>query len=196
VANSEIWAKQSKAISHPIRRIPTTLHDRSLTPTFRLELMPNDLIQFDLTDRERTFICDALYEWRGAAGWAPLPIDALGLTSWDDFDSLTDRLRDSILRKDSMTELDWTRALFLAEITWASSLVGAGPDFETITGFSDAEALRVLRSIQRKIATATRANLLFPGRQRPRPEEFHQESERILREGEQGRPTEDDNRLP
>lgn len=158
-------------------------------------MMLNDLIEFDLTDRERTFICDALYEWRGAAGSAPLPIDALGLGSWNEFDALTDHLRDSILRKDSMTELDWTRALFLAEITWASSLVGAGPDFETVTGFSDEEAVRVLRSIQRKIATASRANLLFPGRQRPRPEGFYEEGERMLREVQRQRPTDQNNGL-
>jgi hypothetical protein len=138
--------------------------------THTLELIPNDLIHFDLTDRERNFICDALFEWRGAAGWAPLPIDALGLNSWDDFDALTDRLHDSIRRRDPMIDVDWARALFLAEITWASALIGAGLDFETVTGFSDAEAVRVLRSIQRKVATSARANLLFPGRQRPRPE--------------------------
>ncbi len=155
------------------RRIPEMVRNRPADPrlTLTLELMPNDLLHFDLTDRERTFICDALFEWRGAAGWAPLPIDALGLNSWDDFDALTDRLHDSILRKDPLTDLDWTRALFIAEITWASALIGAGLDFETVTGFSDAEAVRVLRSIQRKVATSGRANLLFPGRQRPRPED-------------------------
>jgi hypothetical protein len=139
-------------------------------------------IAIDLTERERTFIADALYEWRGPAAWVPLPIEALGLTNWDEFDALTDRLRESILFSDPLIDLDWARALFLTEINWASCLVGAGLDFEIVTGFSDAEAITVLRSVQRKVGNSHRAELLFPGRARPRPEEFYRENEKMLRE--------------
>jgi hypothetical protein len=66
--------------------------------------------------------------------------------------------------RESLTDLDWARALFLTEITWASGLVGAGLDFATVTGFSDTEAVRLLRGLQhrRKIGGRTRAKLLFP----------------------------------
>jgi hypothetical protein len=142
-----------------------------------------DQIDIELTERERTFIADALYAWSGPAGWKPLPIDALGLSDWDAFDALTDRLRAAVSQGDALTELDWARALFLTEITWASCLVGAGLDFEIVTGFSDAEAITVLRSLQRKIANWQRADLLFPGRGRPRPvEEWKQRSARRLDE--------------
>jgi hypothetical protein len=79
--------------------------------------------------------------------------------------------------------LDWARVLFLGEITWASCLVGAALDFEIVTGFSDAEAIAVLRSLQRKIGNSGRADLLFPGRGRPRPiEEWKRESEKMLQQ--------------
>ena len=76
------------------------------------------LIAIDLTELEREFIADALYAWRGPAGWTPLPIEALGLSNWDEFDALTDRLRDAVTRGEPFTDLDGARALFLTEITW------------------------------------------------------------------------------
>lgn len=140
-------------------------------------------IRIDLTEQERTFIADALYAWSGPAGWTPLPIEALGLSNWDEFDALTDRLRDAVTWGQPLTDLDWARALFLTEISWASCLVGAGQDFEIVTGISDADAVTVLRSLQRKIGNWRRADLLFPGRGRPRPvEEWKRETQRILEE--------------
>jgi hypothetical protein len=140
-------------------------------------------IAIDLTERERSFIADGLREWQGSAGWTPLPIEALGLSNWDEFDALTDRLRDAVTRGEPLTDLDWARVLFLSEITWASCLVGAALDFEIVTGFSDAEAVAVLRSLQRKIGNSRRADLLFPGRGRPRPvEDWKRETERMLQE--------------
>lgn len=146
-------------------------------------MVEESLIAIDLAERERSFIADGLREWQGSAGWKPLPIEALGLSNWDEFDALTDRLRDAVTRGEPLTELDWARVLFLSEITWASSLVGAALDFEIVTGFSDAEAIAVLRSLQRKISSRRRADLLFPGRGRPRPvEEWKRETEKMLQQ--------------
>jgi hypothetical protein len=58
--------------------------------------------------------------------------------------------------------------LFLTEISWASDVVGAGVEFALIS-HSDEEAVKLLRSIQRKISSSYRANLLFPNAGRPRP---------------------------
>ncbi|MDC8984876.1 hypothetical protein [Mycobacterium marinum] len=60
--------------------------------------------------------------------------------------------------------------LFLTEITWASGLVGAGLDFAIVTGFSDSEAIGLLRGLQRrrKIGGHERAKLLFPNGGRTR----------------------------
>jgi hypothetical protein len=50
----------------------------------------------DRPHRSRTRIADALLEWSGSAGWKPLPIESIGLATWDEFDALTDRLRADI----------------------------------------------------------------------------------------------------
>lgn len=138
----------------------------------------SSLITIDLTERERDFISRALYEWHGPAAWKPLPIEVLGLSDWDEFDQLTDRLENAVKRGDPLADLDWTRALFLTEVSWASSLVGSGLDFSIVTGVDDNEAITVLRSIQRKISSQRRADLLFPGRGRPRRvEEWQRQSD-------------------
>jgi hypothetical protein len=135
-------------------------------------------ITTNLTERERDFIARALYEWHGSASWTPLPIEALGLSDWDEFDNLTERLENAVKSGEPLTDLDWARTLFLTEICWASNLVGSGLDFSIVTGIDDAEAVTLLRSIQRKVSSSRRADLLFPGRGRPRPqEEWRRQSE-------------------
>jgi hypothetical protein len=62
-------------------------------------------------------------------------------------------------------------------------LVGAARDFSVVSGFSDTEALGLLRGLQRKIGGVDQADALFPGRGRHRPvEEWKRESERIIQE--------------
>ncbi|ULP44608.1 hypothetical protein [Mycobacterium lentiflavum] len=124
----------------------------------------SELVAVDLTEREREFIQQALEQWALSAADSPFPFQALGLSTWDEFGDLTVRLKRAVADGESLTDLDWARVLFLTEITWASGLVGAGLDFATVTGFSDTEAVSLLRSLQRrrKIGGRTRARLLFP----------------------------------
>jgi hypothetical protein len=67
-----------------------------------------------------------------------------------------------------LSDVDWTRILLLTETSWASDLLGAGVESGLVTGIPDAEAVTLLRSIQRKL-TNTDAEMLFPGAGRPRP---------------------------
>jgi hypothetical protein len=53
--------------------------------------------------------------------------------------------------------------LFLTEISWAGDLVGSGVDFSIVSGLTDDEAIKLLRSVQRKNSSRRRADLLFPG---------------------------------
>lgn len=64
--------------------------------------------------------------------------------------------------------MEWTRILLLAEISFASDLLGAGVEFDIVTPWRDPEALPVLRSIQRALVRTVDASLLFPdgGRRR------------------------------
>jgi hypothetical protein len=147
----------------------------------------SELVAVDLTERERKFSWEALHQWVWSAAWKPFPIEVVGLSNWDEFDQLTRRLAHAVTEGQSLTTLDWARVLYLTECSWASSLVGAALDFSIVTGFSDTEALGLLRGLQRKIGGIDQAETLFPGRGRPRPiEEWERESEQLIRE-QQGR---------
>jgi hypothetical protein len=114
----------------------------------------------------------------------------LGLSSWEEVNELTGRLADAITGGESLSELDWARVLFLAECSWASSVIGAGLDFAIVTGFSDTEAVSLLRGLQRKVGGVERAKLLFPsGGRIPSAEEIEEVErwgEKVRRE-QQGR---------
>jgi hypothetical protein len=152
----------------------------------------SELVAVDLNEREREFIQQALEQWALSAADAPFPFQVLGLSTWDEFGELTLRLERAVTDGEPLTNLDWARVLFLTEITWASDLVGAGLDFATVTGFSDNEAVSLLRGLQRrrKIGGYYRAKLLFPNGGRTRTAEEIEEIERwgenVLRE-QQGR---------
>jgi hypothetical protein len=148
---------------------------------------PLELATVDLTDRERNFIWHALHEWQNSAAWKPFPIEVLGLSTWNEFDELTARLADAVIGGQALTIVDWARVLYLAESSWASSLVGAALDFSIVTGFSDTEALGLLRGLQGKIGGTEYADALLPDRGRRRPvEEWKRESQRVIAE-QQGR---------
>lgn len=118
-----------------------------------------------LTNQERRFISKALGEWRGAATGKPLPIDALGIaSSWPEFDSTIERLRYAVEHNEELSVRDWSLLLYLTEQGWASTLVGAGLDFTTVSGIEDDDAVKLLRSIQWKLVVSDRASgqLLFP----------------------------------
>lgn len=152
----------------------------------------SELVAVDLTEREREFIQQAMEQWALAASDAPFPFQVLGLSTWEEFGELTVRLERAVTKGEPLTDLDWARVLFLTEITWASDLVGAGLDFATVTGFSDTEAVSLLRGLQRrrKIGGHTRAKLLFPNGGRTRTAEEIEEEDRYwenVRRQQQGR---------
>jgi hypothetical protein len=76
----------------------------------------------------------------------------------------------------------------LTEVTFASDLIGSGVRFTAMTRFSDAQAIKLLRGLQRKISNHHRATLLFPDGGRTRTaeeiEELEQWGERVRREQE------------
>jgi len=150
----------------------------------------SELVAVDLTGDERGFIQHALYQWQFSAAGTPFPIQVLGLATWGEFDKLTGRLSYAVTGGRPLTDLDWARVLYLTECSWASGLVGAGPDFAIVIGFSDKEAVGLLRGLQRKIGGSKRAELLFPGGSRPRSAEQIEERKRWaakVRREQQGR---------
>jgi hypothetical protein len=147
-------------------------------------------VAVDLTDRERDFISQALEQWALAASAMPFPFQVLGLSTWDEFGELTFRLQHAVSGGDPLTDLDWARVLYLTECSWASEVVGAGRGFATVTGYSDTEAVALVRGLQHKIGGIKRAKLLFPDGGRPRTaEEIKQRKQRVeqLRREQQDR---------
>jgi hypothetical protein len=121
-----------------------------------------ELLTAELSEDERKFIWQAMYQWQWSASDAPFPYQVLGLSSWTEFAELTHRLAHSVTDCDPLTELDWMRVLYLTECSWASNIVGSGLDFPIVTEFSDIDCLSMLRHLQRKIGRVARAEVLFP----------------------------------
>jgi hypothetical protein len=110
----------------------------------------------DLTDEERYVLSRGLAEWGGPAHCT----DALAAAM--DFDNAAAllvearRLRPLIRSGQPLSRRDWRRALIATEIVFASDVFGSGGDWSTTTGFSDEDTIRILRSLQRKIARSVR----------------------------------------
>jgi hypothetical protein len=151
---------------------------------------PTGLVAIELTADERDFVEQTLEQWSTTAASTPFPFQVLGLSTWEEFGALTYRLERAAAEGAALTDLDWARLLFLTEVTFASALIGSGIQFTAMTRFSDAEAIGLLRGLQRKIGNYPRAKLLFPDGGRTRTvdeiEELRQWGERVRRE-QQGR---------
>ncbi|MCV7077982.1 hypothetical protein [Mycobacterium szulgai] len=119
----------------------------------------SDLVAIDLTEDERLLMLHGLNEYWGSAARADtLMAPLVGLSTTGEFDALIGRLKDAIGGRVPLSNLDWARALFLTEISWASDVVGSGLDFAT--NIRDERAAPLLRSIQRKVSTYERFVLL------------------------------------
>jgi hypothetical protein len=91
----------------------------------------------------------------------PFPIRVLGVSTDDEFEDLLDRLRIAIAKKYALSESDWARVQFLAEMCWVSDIIGSGVDFQY--SYRDELAIPWMRSIQRKFRRYALGGTLFPG---------------------------------
>ncbi|WP_067796159.1 hypothetical protein [Nocardia beijingensis] len=125
------------------------------------------LLEFDMSNlspAERDFVDGALASWVGVSANAPIPVRALGFADRDRFDDETARLRRAVRDGTVLTEVETARVLFLSELAFGSDLFGAGVEFQLVNGIRDAEAISILRSLQRKLYTRAGAKALFePG---------------------------------
>jgi hypothetical protein len=104
-----------------------------------------------LTDDERSLLRTALAQWGGPARATDALAVALGFVDAADFNAERHRLGELLASRSELSPLDATRVLAAAEVVFASDVFGAGVEWETITGMSDAETIKVLRDIQRKL---------------------------------------------
>ncbi len=108
-------------------------------------------VDLGLTNEERVFLVTALEQWGGPAR----PTDEVARVA--DFHSATemadglDRIAEALVSGEPLSRRDWRRSLVAAEIVFGSDTYGAGVEWETVTGRDDAESLKVLRELQRKL---------------------------------------------
>ena len=79
-----------------------------------------------------------------------------GKAIYEDGAGYCNLLKDAVTQEDSLTDLDWARALFLTDIGFTSNLVGFAKEFHG----ADKEGIAVLRSIQDATSNLDRYLLL------------------------------------
>jgi hypothetical protein len=121
----------------------------------RARRTPDDSVKIsavppDLTDEERDLLDAGLIHWGGPARMTDQLAAAIGFVSADAFYNEEEEIRRRIERG-NYSALDARRALAATEIVFASDVVGAGVEWEIVTGLTDQETLRTLRGLQRKL---------------------------------------------
>jgi hypothetical protein len=107
--------------------------------------------QPSLTRSERKFLAAGMLEWSGPGRASDELARAMGFENEINLREQGLLLHDALRARDSLTPLDWTRALISTEVCFASDYFGAGVEWPIVTGFSDEESIRLLRSLQRKL---------------------------------------------
>lgn len=116
-------------------------------------------VDVELTDDERQLLVLGLNEYLGPAAGAPVLAPLVGLATETEFIQLINRLMAAIKQRNALSDLDWAHALVLTEISWGSSLLGAGIEFAS--NMPDEKAAPLMRSLQYKLVTARRIELLI-----------------------------------
>jgi hypothetical protein len=89
----------------------------------------------------------------------------VGVASGVEFLQLLNRLMTAIESSEPLSDLDWARALVMTEISWGSGFLGAGTEFWS--NMRDDEAAPLMRSLQNKLVTSERIELLIDNAMRP-----------------------------
>lgn len=105
-----------------------------------------------LSDDETALLRRALMEWGGPARCSDQLAIGMGFADQEDLLRQSRRLWEALGDDVPLGAADWARALLSSEIVFASDLAGSGVEWQTTTGLDDQETIRVLRSIQRKLA--------------------------------------------
>jgi hypothetical protein len=114
------------------------------------------LVTVALAGDERNVLRCGLVEWDSPVGGTDALAVAMGFRDMTDLLEQGRRLRLALVGREPLTAKDWRKMLAATEIMFASDVFGSGPRWSSTTGFSDEETIRILRSLQKKIARALR----------------------------------------
>lgn len=125
-------------------------HPEDVSP---FDFDPSELVEYDLTTLERDVLRQGLLQWGGPAYCTEELAVAMGFTSISNLITEGDRIAAALEDYHPMKHIDWGRALLATEIVFMSDAVGAGLDWEIVTGISDSETLETIRELQRHFAS-------------------------------------------
>jgi hypothetical protein len=108
--------------------------------------------QVVLDDGERQFLRAALLDWSGPARPTDELAAAMGFSSAESLSGEAWALWGRIEAGETLTTDDWRQVLLAVEIVFVSDVVGSGLDFRITSGIPDEEAIKILRSLQRRLA--------------------------------------------
>lgn len=123
-------------------------------PTVLYAARVSQAIEVELTHDERAILRWGLRDWGGPASPSEDLVRVMGFESIADLFNEGRRIADLIWTGQPLIARDWTRALVATEFGWASDVYGSGLDSVYTFGYSDAEAVALLRSAQRKLREA------------------------------------------
>lgn len=111
-------------------------------------------LQIDLSETERSLLMKGILQWGGPACVTDELAVAMGFIGSDDLNVEHVRLYESLKSQSPLEAVDWARVLVMTEFVFASNVLGAGLDWETVTGLADTETIQILRLLQRKFGQA------------------------------------------
>jgi hypothetical protein len=101
-----------------------------------------------LTDDERSLLRDGLVHWSGPAKLSAGIAALFELESIEVLQHTFDEIDELLVANSTLDRSQLRTAILATELMFASDMVGAGVEWETVTGRSDAETLKLLRPLQ------------------------------------------------
>ncbi len=115
----------------------------------------HEKVPVELADDERYLLRRGLLDWGGPARCTEELAIAMGFRDIDDLlHREGPRIAEALDNAESLTRLDWTRALLATEIAFASDVLGSGTDWRFTSGMRDEETILLLRAAQTKLGRA------------------------------------------
>jgi hypothetical protein len=108
-------------------------------------------VAVELSDDERAFLRAALLDWGGPAKPTDEMAVALGSRDAASLSADTWGLWKRFEAEGALPPSVWRQVLLAVEVVFVSDVVGSGLDWSITSGISDADSIRILRGLQRKL---------------------------------------------
>jgi hypothetical protein len=107
-------------------------------------------VKVDLTTEEKDLLITGVTQWGGPTSMTDKVAAVLGFENASAFYATSEELRRRV-EHGELSPTDVRCVLLATELVFASDVVGAGVEWEAVAGVSDADTIRLLRGLQRKL---------------------------------------------